>query len=66
MKIINKATFIPLSQVTTKLDSHIQTMNADDWELMSVAVEIVGIDEHFILFWRKALPNTITDVKVTS
>lgn len=54
-KVINKATFIPLTQVSIKLNQSIETMNADGWELMNAAVESIGIEEFFILFWRKEI-----------
>ncbi len=58
-KAINKVTFVTLTQVLTKLDIHIEKMNVDGWELMSIAVEAVGIEENFVLFWRKVVevPN---------
>jgi hypothetical protein len=30
-------------------------MNAEGWELMSAAVEAIGIEELFILFWKKTI-----------
>lgn len=60
-KIVNHSTTLPLSHVQTKLNTHIEKMNAEGWELMSVAVEAIGIEEVFIMFWRKELeqPQTL-------
>jgi hypothetical protein len=46
---------IPLTQVQIKLKQHIESMNTDRWELMSVAPINVGIEEVFVLFWRKTI-----------
>lgn len=54
-KVLNKCTFIPLTQMISKLDIHIEKMNTDNWELISVAVEAVGIEEFFVCFWRKVV-----------
>lgn len=54
-KVINKATHLPLTQLEIKLNQHIERMNADGWELMSAAIEAVGIEELFILFWKKTI-----------
>lgn len=56
-KVQNKCTFIPLTQMVSKLDIHIEKMNVDGWELMSIAVEAVGIEEHFVLFWRRVIDD---------
>lgn len=53
MTILNKATTIPLTQVQIKLDPHIEKMNAEGWQLMSAAPINIGIEEVFVLFWRK-------------
>lgn len=53
MKVLNKSTTIPLTQVQIKLDVHIEKMNADGWQLMTVAAVNVGIEEVLVLFWRK-------------
>ena len=54
-KVLNKATTMPLTQVQIKLDQHLQAMNADGWELMSIAPINVGIEEVFVMFWRKTI-----------
>jgi hypothetical protein len=54
-RIINKATHLPLTQLEIKLNQHIEKMNADGWELMSAAIEAVGIEELFILFWKRTV-----------
>lgn len=59
-KVLNKCTFVPLSHAVSKLDQHIEKMNGDSWELISVAVEAVGIEEFFICFWRKVVDDTKT------
>lgn len=54
MKIENRCTHVPLTHVTDdRLNAHMGKMNSDGWELMSVAVEAVGIEEKFIMFWVK-------------
>ncbi len=52
-KVVNTSTTIQLVDVSTKLNAHIEHMNVQGWELMSVCIEAVGIQELFILFWRK-------------
>lgn len=52
-KVINKCTHMPLTHIGIRMDQHIEKLNGEGWELMSVAVEAVGIEELFILFWRK-------------
>lgn len=53
-KVLNKATHVPLTHVNDdKLNAHIGNMNAQGWELMTMAVEAIGIEERFIMFWRK-------------
>jgi hypothetical protein len=56
-KTINKATTIPLTQVQIKLNAHVESMNTDGWELMSAAPISIGIEEVFILFWKKTIVN---------
>lgn len=52
-KVRNSVTTIPLTHAETKLEFHLQKMNNEGWELMSVAVENVGLKEVFLMFWRK-------------
>lgn len=52
-KVLNISSTIPLTDVQIKLNPHIDKMNMEGWELMSVAVEAIGIQELFIMFWRK-------------
>jgi hypothetical protein len=53
IKIVNRSTMVPIPDITTRLNPHIDQMNSESWELMSATVETVGIQELIILFWRK-------------
>ena len=57
-KILNHSTTIPLTQVKEKLNPHLEIMNSKSWELMSAAIEAIGIEEYIILFWKKTITDT--------
>jgi hypothetical protein len=53
-KVFNKVTHVPLTHVMDdKLNSHMGVMNTDGWDLMNVFIEAVGIEERFVMIWRK-------------
>lgn len=58
-RVLNHSTNIPLTQCQQKLNPHIERMNADGWELMSAAPINIGIEEVFVLFWRKIIEEVI-------
>lgn len=60
-KVLNKSTTLPLSHVQTKLNTHLETHNAQGWELMSIAIEAIGIEELIIMFWRKPVAEVVGD-----
>jgi hypothetical protein len=64
-KVINKCTHIPYSHIGIKVNQHIEMMNVDGWELMSVAMEAIGIEELFIMFWRKPVEEVKPAVQST-
>lgn len=51
-KTTNSSSTIPLTHLN-KLNQHIQSMNVQGWELLSVIQKAIGIDEHLIMFWKK-------------
>ena len=55
MKTVNRATILTLTDVHTKLNPHIEKMNTEGWELLSVAQQEVGIQEVLIMFWKKTI-----------
>jgi hypothetical protein len=46
---------LPIAHVKEKLNEHIEKQNVEGWELMTAAIENIGIEEVFILFWRKTV-----------
>ena len=56
---VNKATTVPLGDMQQRLNPHIESMNREGWELMSVTVETIGIHEVLLLFWKKPLPPVV-------
>lgn len=61
MKIVNKASMIPIADVGARLNPHIENMNTDGWTLMSATVETVGVQELLLLFWKKEIPSVSID-----
>jgi hypothetical protein len=44
-----------LHVIEDKANNHIEKMNADGWELISVAPQAIGQFETFVFFWRKVI-----------
>lgn len=58
VKVLNQFSRLELANVTTeKMNTHLQQMNSKGWELMSVAIEMLNADQHFLMFWRKLVPS---------
>lgn len=59
LKVLNTITHVPLLHIIEdKANAHVQRMNADGWELISVAPQAIGQFEEFIMFWRKVVEET--------
>jgi hypothetical protein len=54
---VNKASTVPLADAGQRLNPHIEQMNRDGWELMTVTVESVGTIEILLMFWKKPAPT---------
>lgn len=55
-KVLNKCTHVPLLHIIEdKANNHIEKMNTDGWELISVAPQAIGQFETFVMFWRKVV-----------
>jgi hypothetical protein len=57
MRVANRATVLTLVDVQNKLNPHIEKMNSEGWELLSVTQQEVGIQEVLILFWKKSVDD---------
>lgn len=53
MRYLNTCTTLPIAHATTKLQAHIEKMNNDGWEILSVSIDNIGIEELFVIFWKK-------------
>ena len=56
-KIVNTSSSLALTDVHTKLNPHIGTMNEQGWELFAVMQQLVGIKETLVMFWRKTVES---------
>ena len=57
--MINKATTVPLASIGQQLNPHIETMNRDGWEMMTVTIETIGTIEVLLMFWKKPAPEAV-------
>lgn len=60
MKIQNTSSSVQLSKVETVLPVHIQQMNNQGWELMSVFLRMTGLEEMLFLLWKRTIDEPIT------
>jgi len=64
LKVLNKVTHIPLLHIIEdKANSHIEKMNNDGWEIISVAPQAIGQFETFVMFWRKVVEINVVPEK---
>ena len=56
-RVLNSSSTIPLTDVKTKLNAHIDLMNGQGWELLSVVQQTVGIYEFLVMFWKKIVES---------
>ncbi len=54
-KVQNTSTTVSLARAETMLPVHIQKMNDDGWELMSVFLRMTGLEETLFLLWKRTV-----------
>ena len=55
MKTVNRSTSMPIADLG-RINPHIEQMNTEGWEILSVIQQDIGIHEYIVFFWKKVIP----------